>query len=445
MRWRQLEAALRHPASLWAALAMGSLAGALAPLEVRPAWLPWAGSAYIALLNLVAVPLVWVGLLLNMARMRMAPRAAYRLGVLACAWGVGLAACAVIGLVVASGAGVVPGLDDRDAVGRLALAHEPALEVPVDPRDDPGQAADGGSTAPGQRPEAGGAPVISANVVPDPAAMLRSWADLGLPMALAAAVVLGCALGRIPGASAGAAEGTALGVQQALAVLLDTLQTLLPLYAFALAATLAAAAWDRWALVMAGFAVPFICACAFIALLALGMIAWCTGRSPVKVLLALRESMALALWPAASLAPVPAMVRGLAGRLGLRRDLVELAVPLAPAVARAGDVVFCCCLAVFAARLHGRLLGGEDLVLVALGAVVGSLGAWGGALAAAAMVLSLLELPMAPLLPAFALLEVLCAGARQLVSLLVVGALVALISPRRRAPAGRARPNAPTT
>ena len=70
---------------------------------------------------------------------------------------------------------------------------------------------------------------------------------------------------------------------------------------------------------------------------------------------------------------------------------------------------------------------------------------WCGPGRTLADLLARLDLPMAPLLPAFALLDVLCAGARQLVSLLVVGALVALISPRRRAPAGRARPNAPTT
>jgi Na+/H+-dicarboxylate symporter len=146
----------------------------------------------------------------------------------------------------------------------------------------------------------------------------------------------------------------------------------------------------------------------------------------------LRRPYVVALLSSGTVAAVPGFIDVMCNQLGFRRDLVEFFAPLVPVFLRMGDAVFFAVLAVFVANLYGRPPGAADLALIALASAAAALASaavvGGRSLVAAVLLLGWLGLPAEAVLPAFVLLELLCEGPRNVLSLAMACALVTLAS-----------------
>ncbi len=423
---------LSPPVRMLLAIACGVVVGAWAPLPLT--WLNAAGQGYIALMNMVGLPLIMLAVWSGLRQWPSQPRAMRRLlamlfaGVLATAVFAGLGA----GLAMLTATDLAPQPDVITAMGRAALDVEP---IPViDLRGH----------------ESSVAPTVTWDkLVPDNG--YRALAYGTLASALIGIVFFGIGL-----ASEGSERGRALlalaeGVYRSLEILVERAHAWLPLFAFALAAasvhTLGLALLGR----MQSFLLPLVSVVLAVTALAVVVTAWWLRQPVDRVLGALREPLVIALFSTGPAAAVPGLIEAVGNRLGGRRDLMELSAPVLPAFVRLGDAVFFGVLAVFAAHVYGKPLVAGDLLLIALASTAAALAsvayASGWTLAAAGLALGWLELPFEALLPTFVLLEPLTAGLRNLLSIVLVVPLATLVSrhllseaPRVIEPARRASP-----
>jgi aerobic C4-dicarboxylate transport protein len=408
-----LGAALRHPAALAVGLLLGGVAGLVAPASVET--LDAIGKALIAVINMAATPLIVVAIFFGLRRLLVLPQAALRLAALV---GAGLAAMPLCALVAACvsllwGSGKSLSAPSTAALGKLSLEAEAATGITL------------------FAPENAEQPLSTwAGLIPDN--FYRALAFGSLSTILIGALLFGFALAMQRHESARSFHSLMEATYRGLEVLIERLTLLLPLVAFALAATVIGSTDPGWMRLMGGFLGPFLALCAlFIWLFALG-----AGRhlevSPWRVLHGLRRPFVVGLFSGGTAAAVPGLIDALCNQLGFRRDLVEFAAPVVPVFLRLGDAVFLAVLAVFVANIYGRPPQALDLAVIALAATAAALASaaitGARALAAAALLLGWLELPAEALLPVFVLLELLCEGPRNVVGLAMTSALVALAS-----------------
>lgn len=403
---------LRHPVTLAIALVLGAAWGGYASGSVE--WLSALGSGYMALLNMAATPLIVVAVFFGLQRVLALPRPGLRLAALFLGGVVAMLMCASLAALLAHFWGAGSGLTGRDAaaLGELTLSSEGVASIRLY-QDVPD-------------------PSPSLFARPVPGNFYHALAYEPLPAVLIGALLFGFALATQKGESSRHLVGQLEGIYRALETVIERLNTLLPLVAFALAATVVAATGVSWLQLMRGFLGPFLLMVVLVGLACAAVAARHVGSSPFAVLQALRRPLTVSLFAGGPAAAVPSMIDGLCNQLGFRRDLVEFAVPVVPAFIRVGEAVFFAVLAVFVANLYGRTLEATDLGVICLlstGAALASVAASGGrSLVAGTAMLAYLGLPLEALLPAFVLLEVACEGLRNLLSLLLAAALVALVS-----------------
>ncbi|RYF00130.1 MAG: cation:dicarboxylase symporter family transporter, partial [Oxalobacteraceae bacterium] len=154
--------------------------------------------------------------------------------------------------------------------------------------------------------------------------------------------------------------------------------------------------------------------------------------SPVKVATALREPITVCLFSPLAAGAVPGLIASMSERLGYSRGLVELCGPIAPVFIRAGEAMFFAVLAMFVAHLYAAPLDAATVAWIcglSFVAALLSIGTPGArSVLLGGFVLDRLGLPMEAVLPVFMLVEVLCEGARNLLSLLISSALIALVA-----------------
>jgi Na+/H+-dicarboxylate symporter len=403
---------LRHPVTLAIALVLGAAWGGYASGGVE--WMSALGGAYMALLNMAATPLIVVAVFFGLRRVLALPRPGVRLLALFIGGIAAMLLCATLAAVLAHLWGAGSGLTGRDtaALGELTLSSEGVASISLY-QDSP-------------------EPASTLFARPVPGNFYHALAYEPLPAVLIGALLFGFALATQKGEQSRHLVGQLEGIYRALETVIERLNTLLPLVAFALAATVVAATGVGWLQLMRGFLGPFLLVVAMVALACAALAARHVGTSTSAVLQALRRPMTVSLFAGGPAAAVPSLIDGLCNQLGFRRDLVEFAAPVVPAFLRAGEAVFFAVLAVFVANLYGRHLEALDLAVICLlatGAALASVAASGGrSLVAGTAMLGYLGLPLEALLPAFVLLEVACEGPRNLLSLLLAAALVALVS-----------------
>ncbi len=404
---------LQSPRFLVASLLAGAAFGAWAPLPMT--WIGALGQGYIAVLNLVGLPLivlsVWSGL-----RQWADPAGA--------GWPllrVALAGVGVMALFAAVGSGITAlmgpghglGPSDAQAIGQLALRVEPRASVALlgaDPPEEAGPAWD---------------PLLTDNGY-------RALAYGTLASALMGVVFFGIGLAAQPDERYRAFLSLAQGVQRSLERLAEHAARWLPVFAFVLAASCVHAVGVERMVRLQGFLLPFALGTALAVAVAVLGVAWRAAVPARRVLAVLRVPVVVSLFSTGPAAAVPALVDALCNQLGYRRDLLAVFAPVLPAFLRAGDAVFLSVLAVFLAHLYGKPLAVSDLAWIAGAATVLALAsvslASGWSLAAAGLLAGWMTLPFEALLPTFVLLEALTAGMRNLVSLLVVAPVLALVS-----------------
>lgn len=407
-----LLALVRNPFTLAGSLLLGLVVGKVAPGVVPP--LEAVSRIYLDLLNLGAVPLIVVCVFLGLRRILSLPNAPLRLGGLVLGGWVAELGCALLAALLAHALGCGSGLSAREVsdLGAISLRQDPVELISL-------------------RPEAAVA-AASAGALNVPDNFFNVLAYGSLRAVMLCAVFFAVAFAVQPQAQARWLQAQLEPIYRTLELLIDRLNDFLPVVAFALAASIASQATPENLLLMRSFLLPYLATVALMAWACAAVMSAHLGQSTVSVLQALRKPLVVSLFATGPTAAIPGFIQGMCNQLGFRRDLVEFGAPLGPAFLRAGEAVFFAVLAVFAANLYGRPVGAMDLFVIAwfatLGAMVSANSAGAQSVTAGVLYLGYLDLPMEALLPAFVLLEVIFRGPRNVLTILLSGALLALVS-----------------
>ncbi|WP_225913971.1 dicarboxylate/amino acid:cation symporter [Leptolyngbya ohadii] len=119
-----------------------------------------------------------------------------------------------------------------------------------------------------------------------------------------------------------------------------------------------------------------------------------TKQSPLTVLAQLKEPTFLALATSSSLACIPSAISTLSDNLGFDRQTTQLVTPLSITLCRFGSVIYFASAALFVAQLYNKDLGGEQLAIVALLAILAGMATSG---ATGVVTLTMLDIVLNPL------------------------------------------------
>lgn len=408
-----LKEILQHPAVLVGMVLLGSWTGAVLPQgEGVFAAL---SALYLLLIQMAALPFVILAVYFGLQRLPAIPQVGR---LLAAILGMALLAmllCALVGLLVASvaGAGSHMSAAQTAAFGRLTLRAESGVAM-----------ARYGADAATALPWELGA------LVPDNLFGVLAYGSM--PSILIGVLCFGAAVAVQAPGSTRALSAIFEASYRALESLVHHVNYYLPVTAFMLAATATAAAGIEAILLLGGFLLTFLASVSLVSALAVGLISYRLKTSPIKVLTAMREPITVCLFSPIAIAAVPGLIDSMCERLGYSRGLVELCGPIAPVFIKAGEAMFFAVLAIFVANLYGvQLTASHTLTILFLSfaAALLSVGIVGAnSVVLGGFVLAPLGLPLEAVLPVFMLVEVLCEGARNLLSLLISSALIALVA-----------------
>jgi proton glutamate symport protein len=122
------------------------------------------------------------------------------------------------------------------------------------------------------------------------------------------------------------------------------------------------------------------------------------GGRLTKALLALRETLVVAIGTSSSFAAIPSALRGLKGELGIHKEAADLVLPLGITINPPGSVFHFALATLFIADIYRVELGIEQYVLILIGAVFAGIAASGApgvaALSMIAIILQPLGLPV---------------------------------------------------
>jgi Na+/H+-dicarboxylate symporter len=409
----QLKDIFQHPATLLGAMLLGGWVGTLFPNSAG--LLAAVSTLYLSLLQMAAFPFVILAVYFGLQRLPSEPDSARRLAQLAGMALVAMLLCAVVGVLVASitaaGSGMSAG--QTAALGKLALRSESQFSMTM--RDAGGGAVAGWDVG---------------ELVPDNFFGVLAYGSL--PSVLIGVLCFGAAVAVQDAHRSAQLSGIFEGMYRALESLVNRFNTLLPAAAFVLSAAATATAGVEAILLMGGFLAAFFTAALLVCGAAVAIICWRLKKSPLLVLLALREPITVCLFAPVAVAAVPGFIQGMSVRLGFSRGLVELVSPIAPVFIKAGEAMFFAVLSIFVANLYNHPLAIADIAWICLlswTAALWSVGIAGvKSVILGSFVLASMGLPLEAVLPVFMLVEVLCEGPRNLLSFLISSALIALVA-----------------
>lgn len=416
---RRMQSLAVNPLLVLACVLLGAALGWAAPGMAAP--LSVVGIVYINLLTMVVLPFMMSAVVLslqNLYREGGAGKIVQRMVLVFVLLAFGAALLATAGTLLASAGGM------SDAT-RIALGHLV------------GGDADNTNTvmpllAPAVAPAVTSAHDIVRRLVPSN--IFAALAEGETLKALIFALLFGYAAGQVPSRISG-------GLQQALDTVYHACWTLtrwinlpLPLILVCMAAGQVARSGLAPMVAMAGFVTCFL----LVSLVAIGaallVLRQRAGVGVKPVLLAMRESFALAVATDNAAACMPAMVGALAGPLGFARARVALLVPLSVGLLHAGPVVYFVSGSMFIAALYGRVLTpGELALLAAVAALTGFASAGMSGVVTVSMmgtVCSYLSLPFEAAFVLFVAVDPVCAMARTAVTVIVDCAAVSLVCAR---------------
>lgn len=408
----QIGEVIRHPVVMLSLVLLGGALGALLPGGAP--WLSALSSLYLALIQMAAFPFVILAVYFGMQRLPGVPRAGHLLLRLVLMALLAMLLCTVVGVLVAGVTSVGTGLSAAQVaeLGKLALGSEPGFAMAMHGIDADRVSWD------------------VATLVPDNLFGVLAYG--AAPAALIGVLCFGAAVAAQTPARAEALSAILEGIYRALESLVHRFNTLLPLAAFVLAGAATATAGLDTILLLGGFLLAFLGAALLLCAMAVGVICWRLKKAPWPVLLALREPVTVCLFSPVATAAVPGFIEVMSGQFGFSRALVELCTPIAPVFLKAGEALYFAMLAIFIANLYHHPLGAADVVLIcALSwtAALWSVGIAGvKSVVLGTFVMASLGLPLEAVLPVFLLVEVLCEGPRNLLSLLISSALIALVA-----------------
>lgn len=273
-------------------------------------------------------------------------------------------------------------------------------------------------------------PSVWATIVPDNVfRVLAEGRTLGI---LLAALFFGVGFAALPKEQTQALNRLFEASYRALELIIHYANAMLPIVAFGMSAHLLASADMASIASMGGFVLDFFCLVAGLSVACVVLIAQRSGLPVWRAVQHLKEPLMVSLVSSSSTASIPHSIEALSTKLGFSRGVVELVVPISAVFVRAGSALYYVLLTVFVAHLYGRPLDASEWALVCLSATAAAFASAGTNglvnLGFAALTLSVLQLPTEAALVLFVAIDFLCEGLRNVLSLLMTCALVALFA-----------------
>lgn len=399
-----------HPAALLGAVLLGAWAGMLWP-QGAPLFGALA-TIYLSLIQVAALPFLVLAVYFGLQRMAAAGEQWRRMGVLALLGVLLMLLCALGGALLASLAAAGAGLDagQQASLGRMAMHAEAPAVVSLHALEAPAAAP----AAP---------PLVPHN-------LYAVMAFGSAPSVLIGVLLFGAAVAVQRPEASQQLSAILEAVYRGMELSIRCVNTGLPLTACILAAAATSAAGGESIGLLTGFLATWYGSVLLCCALVVALLAWRLKAQPWQVLTALREPVTVCLFAPVGAAALPEFIEALSVRLGFSRGVVELMASICPVFIRTGEALYFAVLAVFVANVYGQPPGVAQLLLISLLAgwtALWSVGVpgvkaalWAGVLQAS------LGLPLDAMLPVLLLLEVLCEGARNLVSYLAAAVLIAL-------------------
>ncbi len=409
----QIREILQHPAVLLGMVLLGGWVGALFPGSAPT--MAAVATLYLSLIQMAAFPFVLLAMYFGLQRLPAVPNLRGLLVRLLVMSLLAMLACAAIGILVASvsSAGGHMSPEQTTAFGKLALRSESSTAMSMF-----------GSEA------ATRLPWESGTLLPDNLFGVLAYGSM--PSVLIGVLLFGAAVAVQAPGSASSLSAIFEAAYRALESLVQRFNNFLPVGAFVMAATATATAGVEAIVLLGGFLAAFVTGVLIVSMVMIGLISYRLKTSPLLVLAALREPLTVCLFSPVAVAAIPGLIDSMSARLGYSRGLVELCAPIAPVFIKAGEAMFFGVMAVFVANLYGHPLGAGAIVWIgflSFAAAMLSVGITGAkSVVLGGFVMASLGLPLEAVLPVFMLVEVLCEGARNLLSLLISSGLIALVA-----------------
>lgn len=415
---------LRSPWAFVSALLLGVLAGAFQP-HLAAALAPLS-AAYLTLLQSLALPFALLAVSLGLRRVAAAAEARTALGKTlgGCAIVMGVAAATGVLLASVLQAGSGFASLQFDAIGEASVLQTGISPILGQPQFDYFVGVSSESTF---------VPELIQRLGIDSHAVAMLGA-LGFAIAFAAQ----------PHEGSRSLAAHFEAILRAIETMIGWVGLLLPAFVFTMAAMLTARSAELNLELMVRFLMPLLVAMFVGCLLALAVLARRHPGGAGAVLSAMRLPLCIGFFCIGPVAAVPSTIDALSTRLGWNRGLAESVVPVAAVFFRAGEALFFGFLAVFVANVYGMALGPADLLAIAavsvLAAVVSAAADGARTMMLAASVLAVIDLSLAGLFSLFLVVDIICAGPRNVLSMLCASAILARTS-RASIPVDASFPN----
>jgi len=408
----RLVALCQHPICLMLCAVIGLIFGAWAPDSLG--WLRLISDLYVNLLSMAATPLVVVAVFFGLRQTLALPTPKRRLLLILALSIVTIAVCAAVGVSMAWLMGIGSGLSESDqlTLGQMLVRAGDDLVVSMAPDS---------VTAVVKTRETGDH--VWANFF-----HALSSGSVGALMVCTLAFGLAFALQNWD--SSRMLSGHFEAIYRAFEWLILQANILLPLLVFSLSAFAMATLGGKWLAVMSGFLAAFLSTVLLLVLFAFVLLKQHQRGGWGTLISAMAVPMSISLSSTGTVAAVPASIDAMSSRLGFNRGIVELVTPAAAVYLKSGEALFFAMMVVFIANFYGTPLGISDLAVVAafsVWAAFASIGAPGGkALVAGSIAAGALDLPFEAVLVVFTIIEIVCEGPRNLLSLLTGSVIIAV-------------------
>jgi Na+/H+-dicarboxylate symporter len=346
------------PWAVLGCLIFGGFLGTLFPEFSKP--LSVVGSVYVDLLTMIVMPFLVSSVIFSLQKLFREGGAGKVLGRLVTVFLVATFATALLSTVAANV--VSPGSYmsdlDRETLGKIV-----------------GKVSDGNNTVMALRTLEEPKKDVTLKDVMDsliPSNIFASLANGETLKALIFALLFGMAAGQVP-------TRISDGLNQTLETIYGACQTLtkwinipLPIVLICLSASQIATTGLESILAMGNFVLSFSAIVTVFLLICLLVLRFRSEMPMGKVISSLKTAFALAVATNNTATCMPAMIDGMTNGLNFTRSRVELLVPLAASLMRAGAVTYFVCATLFIADMYGRSITMNELgMLVALAAMAG--------------------------------------------------------------------------
>lgn len=405
----------QNPIFLLACLLLGGVCGLFAPSSLSV--VQSLGELYIHLVGAAALPLLIVAVFFGLKQVMALPNAGVRLFTIVILTIAITFACSFLGALLASALTSGGGLTQADIsqIGKLVSTLQDDASISLNPPREHNFSSKVDQGAEWNN-------------------FFHSLSFGSIFSVMIGALAFGLAFAVQSGTSARTLTNLFETIYRALEWLILRLNIFLPLVAFTVAATATASVGSTWIFVMLEFLFPYFLAVLLVVFVVIVVIARNLGVGLSSVLNALSAPMTVVTLSgsAGATAALPVTIDAMGSRLGFNRGLVELVMPTSAVFLKAGDALFISMLAVFVANLYGKPVSISDLGFICALSVAAAFmavdGRHGKTLALSAVVLAPLGLPLEAVFPVFLILEIICEGPRNLLSLLMGCVIVAVAS-----------------